>query len=81
MAFFNVEKTQEAVKDSGGSYILQSGMYPVKINFAAVNVNAHGARSIDFNVDYKGTSNTLYGLKLDDNQGNEHFQRALFNKL
>lgn len=81
MAFFNVEKTQEAVKDSGGSYILQSGMYPVKINFAAVNVNTHGARSIDFNVDYKGTTNTLYGLKLDDNQGNEHFQRALFNKL
>ena len=81
MAFFTPKVDTKAISESDFEYIKQSGIYDCKIKFISVKVNDHGARSLDFNVEYKGSNLTLYGLKLDDNKGNEHFQRKIFNKL
>lgn len=81
MAFFQTSKTADAVKDGGGEYISKSGMYPVTLKIVSVQTNDHNARSLNFNVDYKGSSTTLYGLKLDNNNGTPNYQAAIFNKL
>jgi len=82
-AFFIVNRTAEALKEAGssGSYILNSGIYPVTVNFISVITNEHNARSLNFNVTYEGTENTLYGLTLDNNDGTPNYQQAIFNKL
>ena len=83
MSFIKVNTSEEVVKESkgGGSYLSKSGIYPVTIKFASVTVNEHNARSIDFNVDYNGNSSTLYGLKLDNNDGSENYMYPIFNNL
>lgn len=83
MSFFSVNKNVNQVVDSGalGEYITTSGIYDVTIDFASVKVNAFNARSIDFNCKYKGSGVTFYGLKLDNNDGSENYQRAVFNHL
>jgi len=82
MAFFITKIDKQSVADStGGNYISENGIYDVTIKFVSVKVNEHGARSLDFNVDYKGSEQVFYGLKLDNNDGTENFQRNVFNKL
>jgi len=82
MAFYTRQITQDAIKDSGGGkYIMASGMYPVSLKIVSVQTNDSNARSLNFNVDYEGSSNTLYGLKLDNNNGDRNFQAAVFEKL
>ena len=82
MSFIKVDRSEKIVKESkGGSYLSKSGIYPITIKFASVSVNDSGARSIDFNVDYNGTSSTLYGLKLDNNDGSENYMYPIFNNL
>lgn len=82
-AFFTVNRSAEALKEagSGGKYILDSGIYPVTIDFISVITNEKNARSLNFNVSYEGTENTLYGLTLDNNDGTPNYQQAIFNKL
>ena len=81
--FFTANHNQDALKEQGegGKYISKSGIYPVTINFISVQVNDKNARSLVFNVDYEGSSNTLYGLTLDNNDGSKNFKQDLFNKL
>lgn len=81
MAFFTVKKDEKSVADNSFEYINESGIYDVTIKFVSVKVNTHNARSLDFNVLYKGAETTLYGLKLENNDGTDNYQRALFNKL
>jgi len=83
MAFFKARRTADALREQGegGNYINKSGIYPVTINFVSVQVNDKNARSLVFNVDYKGTTNILYGLTLDNNDGSENFKMNIFNKL
>lgn len=83
MSFIKINRDEAVVKESkgGGSYLSKSGIYPVTIKFASVNINDHNARSIDFNVDYNGNSSTLYGLKLDNNDGSENYMYPIFNNL
>jgi len=81
MAFFVVKKDLQSVQDGGGSYISQSGIYHVTLKVISVKVNDKGARSIDFNIDYQGSSEVIYGLKLDNNDGSENFASKVFNKL
>lgn len=83
MSFIKINRDEAVVKESkgGGSYLSKSGIYPVTIKFASVNINDHNARSIDFNVDYNGSSSTLYGLKLDNNDGSENYMYPIFNNL
>lgn len=82
MAFYVARTDESVLKDSqGGNYLIKSGMYPVTIDKVIVNVNDKGARHLDFLLDYNGTKSMLFGLKLDTNDGKEHFQRPLFDKL
>ena len=83
MAFIKINRDEAVVKENkgGGSYLSKSGIYPVTIKFASVSVNEHNARNIDFNLDYNGNSSTLYGLKLDNNDGSENYMYPIFNNL
>lgn len=80
MAFF-VPKTDVASVQDGGNYITTSGIYDVTLKVVSVKVNEHNARSINFNVEYQGSNQVFYGLKLDNNDGSENFERKVFNKL
>lgn len=83
MSFIKISRDEAVVKENkgGGSYLSKSGIYPVTIKFASVSVNEHNARSIDFNLDYNGNSSTIYGLKLDNNDGSENYMYPIFNNL
>lgn len=83
MSVFKVKRTADAVKEStgGGKFISDSGIYDVTIKIASIKANQHDARAIDFNVEYEGNTTTLYGLKLDNNDGSENYQAKIFNKL
>lgn len=82
MGFFNVATDVQSVQDSsGGKYINESGIYPVTLKIVSVKTNEKNARSLDFNVDYEGSSNMLYGLRLDNNDGSKNFQANTFTKL
>jgi len=82
MAFFTVNTTAEAVREpQGGNYLSKSGIYPVTLKIVSVTTNDHNARSLNFNVDYEGSENTLYGLKLDNNDGTANYQQRIFNNL
>lgn len=80
MAFFEVDNSVQANKD-GGDFLTEGGIYPATIDFVAVRTNSFGARSLDFHVEINGAKMWLYGLKLDNNDLSENFQRKTFNKL
>lgn len=46
---------------SGSSYIANSGVYDVTIKFASLDVTEKGAESVNFNVDYNGNDQAIYG--------------------
>lgn len=82
--FFTANTAPDAVAESsGGSYISKSGIYDVILKIVSVDVNTHGARAINFNVEgVEDKSNTtFYGLKLDNNDGTPNYQAEIFNKL
>lgn len=80
--FFKTDVSASAIKEEeGGKYMSRSGIYDITIKIASVETNEKGANAINFNVDYSGTPTTLYGLKLDNNDGTANYQRAIFNKL
>lgn len=81
MSFFTASIDKKAIAENGKEFITKSGIYDVVIKFVSVKVNDHDARSLNFNVLYQGSETTLYGLKLDNNDGSENFQRNIFNKL
>lgn len=79
--FHKTDISKEALKETNFEYITTSGIYDVTIDTMSVVVNDHGARSLNLNVDYKGSKTTIYGLRLDNNDGSENFGQAIFNKL
>ena len=82
MSFFSADVSADAVQEStGGAYLSKSGIYDVTLKIVSVDVNNSGARSLNFNVDYNGSSSTLYGLRLDNNDKTPNFQAKTFNKL
>ena len=81
MSFFTASIDKKAIAENRKEFITKSGIYDGVIKFVSVKVNDHGARSLNFNVLYQGSETTLYGLKLDNNDGSENFQRNIFNKL
>ena len=81
MSFFVAKKDQASLAEQGGDYINKSGIYDVTIKFASVQKSANGSMSVDFNVEYKGSNTTLYGLRLTNNDGSPNFQANLFNEL
>ena len=81
-SFIKVSRDESIVKESsGGGYLSKSGIYPVTIKFVSVVVNEHNARALDFNISYNNNESTLYGLKLDNNDGSENYMYPIFNNL
>lgn len=80
---FKVSKSQDAVKDAGGaSFIGQSGIYDITINFASIAESKNGANSVNFNIDYNGNEQPLYGPYVTDKEGNElEIGMRMINKL
>lgn len=80
---FKVNKSKDAIQESSGSaYIYQSGVYDVEIKFASVGVSKNGAESINFNVDYNGNSQTIYGPYVTNKDGSvNEIGAKLINKL
>lgn len=59
---FKVSTNEEVLNDFGGSsYIAKSGIYDVTIKFASLDVSKGGAESVNFNLDYNGNDQTIYG--------------------
>ncbi|MBS9782734.1 MAG: hypothetical protein KGV43_02910 [Arcobacter sp.] len=81
MSFFTTDKSVDKLQESSMDFIKEGGIYDVTLDAVSVDTNAKGARSLNFNIDYKGSKTTLYGLRLDNNDGSENFQRPIFNKL
>ena len=68
---FKISTSKAAIETSGGSsYIAKSGIYDVAIKFASIDVSSGGAKSVNFNIDYNGNSQTIYGPYIYDKQGN-----------
>ena len=85
MSFFKPKTNVEDLSEggTGGKYISKSGFYPVTINAAFVDVNAKGARTINFFVNYNDQDQVIYGnLRLDNNDGSENkIGMETFSKL
>ena len=68
---FTITTSKEALQtSSGSSYISKSGIYDCTIKFASVDVSSGGAKSVNFNIDYNGNSQTIYGPYIYDKQEN-----------
>lgn len=81
---FKVSTSKEALQETGGgsSYISKSGIYDVTIKFASLDVTENGAESVNFNLDYNGNSQTVYGPYVTNTDGNTNDIGAkLINKL
>jgi len=81
---FKVTTNPEAVKESGGgaSFIGSSGIYDTTITFASLDVSTNGAESVNFNLDYNGNSQTIYGPYVTNTNGDTNeIGAALINKL
>lgn len=83
MSFFKSRKKAEDLKQSGGSYINKSGMYPVEILAPIVNVSEKGSTAVDMFLEYKGKEQVLYGnLRISNNNGDENeIGSKTFNQL
>jgi hypothetical protein len=80
---FRVNTSKEAVEEtSGSSYISKSGIYDVEIAFASLDVSKNGAESVNFNLNYNGNSQTIYGPYVTNKDGNvNEIGAKLINKL
>ena len=80
---FKVSTSKEAIQETGGSsYISKSGVYDVVIKFASIDVSKNGAESINFNIDYNGNSQTIYGPYVTSKDGDTlEIGAKLINKL
>ena len=69
-------------ESSGSSYISKSGIYDVVIKFASVDVSKNGAEQVNFNIEYNGNSQTIYGPWVTSKAGDPvEIGMKLINKL
>lgn len=78
-----VNTSAAAIQESGGSsYISKSGIYDVVIKFASVDVSKNGAEQVNFNIEYNGNSQTIYGPWVTSKAGDPvEIGMKLINKL
>lgn len=70
MELFKINASAEAVAEAkGSSYISKSGIYDVVIKFASVEKSKGGATQVNFNIDYNGNTQTIYGPYIIDKAG------------
>lgn len=79
----SISTSQEAIKDSGGSsFIGTEGIYDVTLNFVSVSTTSGGAKQADFNVNYKGNNQVIYGPIIINKDGKTNeIGMSLINKL
>jgi hypothetical protein len=59
---FKINTDKSVISESAGSsFINGSGVFDVSVNFASIGVSKSGAEQFVFNLDYKGSSQTIYG--------------------
>lgn len=59
---FKISTDKNAISSSSGSnWINKSGIYDVTIKFASIDTAKTGAKSVNFNFDYNGNAQTIYG--------------------
>jgi hypothetical protein len=56
-----INKAAAVAGESGSKLINSSGIYPVTIDFASISVAASGAEQVNFNIDYNGNKQTIWG--------------------
>lgn len=57
-----ISASKETISESSGSSFLnKSGIYDITIDFASVAVTKNGAEQVNFNIDYNGNKQTLWG--------------------
>lgn len=81
---FRVSTSTEAVQETGtgSSYIAKSGIYDVTIKFASIDTSKSGAESVNFNLDYNGNSQTIYGPFVTNSNGEvNEIGAKIINKL
>ena len=70
MQFLKISTNADALPSGGGSkYISKSGIYDVTIKFASIDVSTNGAQSINFNIEYNGNTQTIYGPYITSTKG------------
>lgn len=79
-----INATPDAVKDggSGSSYLFDNGIFDVTINFASIEVTKGGSNKVNFNVNYNGQDQVVYGFNITNNNGDTNtIGMGLLNKL
>ena len=79
-----ISTSKDAVKDvgAGGSFISNNGIYPVTIKFVSLKETKNGAVEANFTIDYNGNSQTIYGMTIQNTDGNPNeIGMSLLNKL
>lgn len=71
MDILSVNRNIEAVKDggNGSAFIGSTGVYDATIKFASIDVSKNGAKSVNFNFDINGNSQTIYGPYITNKAG------------
>jgi hypothetical protein len=58
----SISTSADAIKDAGGSsFIGTEGIFDVTLNFVSIATTSGGAKQVDFNVNYKGNDQVIYG--------------------
>lgn len=79
----SISTSQDALKDAGGSsFIGTEGIYGATLNFVSISTTKNGAKQVDFNIDYKGNSQVIYGPIIVNKDGKvNEIGMSLINKL
>lgn len=79
-----ISTKQDAIKDGGAglNFIAEEGVFPVTLNYVSVEDTKNGAKQANFNVQYKGNDQTIYGPIIVNKDGNMNaIGMSLINKL
>ena len=79
-----ISTKQDAIKDGGAglNFIAEEGIFPVELNYVSIEDTKNGAKQANFNVQYKGNDQTIYGPIIVNKDGNMNaIGMSLLNKL
>lgn len=83
MTFAKMSKDKDDLKQSQSNYITKSGVYPVTVLAAFVDITKNGSTVVNLFVDHNGQEQTLYGnMRLYNNDGSvNEIGMKVFNQL
>ena len=80
----SISTKQEDIRDGGGSldFIAGEGIFPVTLNFVSIAETKNKAKTVNFNFDYKGKPQTIYGPVIVNTNGQQNaIGMSIINKL